>query len=124
LILGFFAYPRKNHRFLYRPGPAARKGEILMMDAFRAALEAHDPSRGCYRAYRLEAGTDLFGAWPLTASYSPVLPSWPSGDEAGPREMFELICHHPPDSRSIAFSHPRPSHQGAARRLLARAPIA
>jgi hypothetical protein len=44
-----------------------------MMDAFRAVLEARDPSRGVARAYRLEAGTDLFGAWLVGVA----LPRWP-----------------------------------------------
>jgi hypothetical protein len=30
-----------------------------MMDAFTATLEACDPAPGKYRAYRIEAGTDL-----------------------------------------------------------------
>jgi hypothetical protein len=34
-----------------------------MMDAFTAMLEARDPSLGRFRAYRLEAGTDLLGDW-------------------------------------------------------------
>src|SRR4051794_35266129 len=34
-----------------------------MMDAFNAVLEACDPALGRFRAYRIEAGTDLFGHW-------------------------------------------------------------
>jgi hypothetical protein len=34
-----------------------------MMAGFFAMLEARDPSLGRLRSYRLEAGTDLFGAW-------------------------------------------------------------
>ena len=34
-----------------------------MMDAFSALLEARDPALGRFRAYRLEAGTDLLGDW-------------------------------------------------------------
>jgi hypothetical protein len=32
---------------------------MLMMDAFHAALEARDPSRGCSRAYRLDVAAKL-----------------------------------------------------------------
>lgn len=34
-----------------------------MMNAFSALQEARDPALGRFRSYRLEAGTDLFGAW-------------------------------------------------------------
>jgi hypothetical protein len=34
-----------------------------MMDAFTDMLEARDPALGRFRAYRLEAGTDLLGDW-------------------------------------------------------------
>jgi len=34
-----------------------------MVDGFFAILEALAPSLGRKRSYRLEAGTDLFGAW-------------------------------------------------------------
>jgi hypothetical protein len=33
------------------------------MESFRIELEACDPARGCFRAYRIEAGTDLLGDW-------------------------------------------------------------
>lgn len=34
-----------------------------MLNAFFALPEARDPARGRFRSCRLEAGTDLFGAW-------------------------------------------------------------
>jgi hypothetical protein len=40
-----------------------------MLDAFTARLEACDPTRGCFRAYRIEAGTDLFGDWLVDVTY-------------------------------------------------------
>jgi hypothetical protein len=43
-----------------------------MMDAFHAVLEARDPSRGIARAYRLEAGTDLFGAWLVEVTFGRI----------------------------------------------------
>lgn len=30
---------------------------------FRITLEARNPARRCFRQYRVEAGTDLFGVW-------------------------------------------------------------
>jgi hypothetical protein len=30
---------------------------------FRITLEARNPARRCLQHYRVEAGTDLFGAW-------------------------------------------------------------
>ena len=43
-----------------------------MMDAFNAVLEARDPEHGCFRAYRLEAGTDLFGTWLVEITFGPI----------------------------------------------------
>jgi len=40
-----------------------------MMDAFIAMLEARDPALGRFRAYRLEASTDLLGDWPVDITY-------------------------------------------------------
>lgn len=40
-----------------------------MMDAFSALLEARDPALGRFRAYRLEAGTDLLGDWLVDITY-------------------------------------------------------
>ena len=34
-----------------------------MLDACLATLEAKNPAKDCFRSYRLEAGTDLFGVW-------------------------------------------------------------
>lgn len=39
------------------------------MHAFFIRLEAHDPAHGRFRSYRLEAGTDLFGAWLIDVCY-------------------------------------------------------
>ena len=43
-----------------------------MMDVFTALLEARDPALGRFRAYRLEAGTDLFGAWLVEITYGRI----------------------------------------------------
>ena len=43
-----------------------------MMDAFNAVLEARDPEHGCFRAYRLEAGTDLFGTWHVEITFGRI----------------------------------------------------
>ena len=42
------------------------------MYIFRAVLEARDPDLGRYRAYRLEAGTDLFGIWLVDVTYGRI----------------------------------------------------
>ena len=39
-----------------------------MLD-FRIILEARNPDRRCFRQYRVEAGTDLFGSWVVEISY-------------------------------------------------------
>jgi WGR domain len=43
-----------------------------MMSTFTALLEARDPSLGRFRAYLLEAGTDLFGAWLVDVTYGRI----------------------------------------------------
>jgi len=42
------------------------------MNAFTALLEARDPALGRFRAYLLEAGTDLFGAWLVEVTYGRI----------------------------------------------------
>lgn len=43
-----------------------------MMNVFSALLEARDPALGRFRSYRLEAGTDLFGAWLVEITYGRI----------------------------------------------------
>lgn len=43
-----------------------------MMDAFSAMLEARDPALVGFRAYRLEAGTDLVGDWLVEITYGRI----------------------------------------------------
>jgi len=42
-----------------------------MLD-FRITLEARNPARRCWRQYRVEAGTDLFGVWVVEISYGRI----------------------------------------------------
>ena len=42
-----------------------------MLD-FRITLEARNPARRCFRQYRVEAGTDLFGVWMVEISYGRI----------------------------------------------------
>jgi len=37
-----------------------------------ATLEACDPARGRFRAYRIEAGTDLLGDWLVDVTYGRI----------------------------------------------------
>lgn len=59
---------KTNGRFLY----STSKGNLPMMSTFSALLEARDPSLGRFRAYLLEAGTDLFGAWLVDVTYGRI----------------------------------------------------
>lgn len=43
-----------------------------MLDAFVAVLEARSPELGRFRAYRLEAGTDLLGEWLVRVTYGRI----------------------------------------------------
>ena len=38
----------------------------------RIILEARNPARRCWRQYRVEAGTDLFGVWVVEISYGRI----------------------------------------------------
>ena len=42
------------------------------MLAFRVTLEARNPARCCFRHYRVEAGTDLFGVWVVEIGYGRI----------------------------------------------------
>jgi hypothetical protein len=42
------------------------------MESFRAELQACDPARGIFRAYRIEAGTDLLGDWLVDVTYGRI----------------------------------------------------
>jgi hypothetical protein len=42
------------------------------MTGFSITLEARNPERGHYRAYRLEAAPDLFGVWLVEASFGRI----------------------------------------------------
>ncbi len=64
-----------------------------MLD-FRIALEARNPARGCWRHYRVEAGTDLFGAWVVAIGYGRLgavgrSRSYVVRDEAAARRLAE-----------------------------------
>lgn len=63
-----------------------------MMDAFTAMLEARDPALGRFRAYRLEAGTDLLGDWLVDITYGRIGTRgrrirYAVQDEAGARKL-------------------------------------
>jgi hypothetical protein len=43
-----------------------------MMNSFSALLEARDPALGRFCSYRLEAGTDLLGAWLVEVTFGRI----------------------------------------------------
>jgi len=43
-----------------------------MIDVFTARLEACDPTKGRFRSYRIDAGTDLFGDWLVDVTYGRI----------------------------------------------------
>jgi WGR domain len=62
------------------------------MESFRVRLEARDPARGCFRAYRIDAGTDLFGDWLVDVTYGRIgtrgrTVRYVAGDEAKARKI-------------------------------------
>lgn len=67
-----------------------------MMNAFSALLEARDPALGRLRSYRLEAGTDLFGAWLVEITFGRIGTSgrrlrYVARDEAEARKLVHKI---------------------------------
>lgn len=43
-----------------------------MKDEFHIKLEAKNPGKGHLRAYRIDAGQDLFGQWNIEVSYGRI----------------------------------------------------
>jgi predicted DNA-binding WGR domain protein len=44
----------------------------MKMESFHIRLEARDPARNHYRAYRIDAGTDLLGDWLVDVTYGRI----------------------------------------------------
>ena len=66
-----------------------------MLD-FRITLEARNPARQCFRQYRVEAGTDLFGVWVVEISSGRIgtagrSRSYVLRDEGGARHLAQSI---------------------------------
>jgi hypothetical protein len=62
------------------------------MTGFSITLKAHNPERGHYRAYRLEAAPDLFGVWLVEATFGRIgctgrTMAYAAGDEAEARQL-------------------------------------
>ena len=67
-----------------------------MLNTFSVSLEACDPALGRFRAYRMEAGIDLFGAWLVDVTYGRIgsrgtSRRYVADDETGVRK---IIRHH------------------------------
>jgi len=63
-----------------------------MHNAFSMSLEAINPALGRFRAYRLEAGPDLFGVWLVDVTYGRIgtrglSRRYTADDEAGARKI-------------------------------------
>jgi hypothetical protein len=73
------------------------------MERFRVKLEALDPERGRFRAYRIDAGIDLLGDWLVDVTYGRIgsrgrTVRYLAGDEADARK----IVHHCLQRRTTA----------------------
>jgi hypothetical protein len=73
------------------------------MESFCIRLEASDPAQGRFRAYRIEAGTDLLGDWVVDVTYGRIgtggrLIRHVASDEAQARR----IVHHCLQRRATA----------------------
>lgn len=54
------------------PPDEPQESHVLAMLDFRIILEARNPARRCFRQYRVEAGTDLFGVWVVEIGYGRI----------------------------------------------------
>ena len=61
-----------------------------MLDVIRIEMRACDPSRNCFRAWRIEAGQDLFGLWTASVSFGRIGRSGRRLSHAFPTETATL----------------------------------
>lgn len=64
-----------------------------MLNTFSVSLEACDPALGRFRAYRLDAGTDLFGMYLVDVTYGRIgtrgtCRRYVADDEAGVKKII------------------------------------
>jgi hypothetical protein len=83
------------------------------MSAFSVLLEARDPSLGRFRSYRLEAGTDLFGAWLVEVTYGRIGTAgrrvrYVLGGEEEARQLGTRPADHVVDGRCRLEARPLP----------------
>ena len=81
---------RKGNGGLINTGPRQQQGQAR--ERFSIRLDARDPARGCFRAYRIEAGTDLLGDWLVDVTYGRIgtpgrMIRHVAGDEAQARKI-------------------------------------
>src|SRR5271165_4547511 len=84
------------------PRSATRRG--TKTESFRIRLEASDPTRGHFRAYRIDAGVDLLRDWLVHVTYGRIgargrLVRHVASSEAEARR----IVRHCPQRRATAF---------------------
>lgn len=71
------------------------QGGCPCLDAFTATLVACDPAQGRFRAYCIEAGTDLLGDWLVDVTYGRIgsrgrIVRHVAADEAEARKIVRL----------------------------------
>ena len=73
--------------------------ELIAMNlAFSTLLHACDPARNHWRAYRVEAGRDLFGDWWVEMTFGRIGPGgrtvrYVAPDEDGARKLTRACLH-------------------------------
>ena len=65
------------------------------MQCFRVTLQARNPLKGCFRAYQITAGQDMFGVWIIDIAYGRIgtRGNWirySAADEAAARKLVRL----------------------------------
>ena len=82
-----------------------------MSHAFFLSLEAKDPALGRFRAYRLQAGPDLFGVWLVDVTYGRIgtcghRRRYVADDEAGARKIVrQTLCRRATAKQRIGVSY-------------------
>jgi hypothetical protein len=82
-----------------------------MRNAFCLSLEAVNPALDRFRAYRLEAGPDLFGVWLVDVTYGRIgtrghRRRYVADDEAGARKIVrQTLCRRATAKQRIGVSY-------------------
>ena len=76
-------------------------------ETFRIRLEAKNPEKGHLRAYRIDAGQDLFGQWNIEVTFGRIgrrgrSVTYSAADDAGAAAIVRHVCTAGPARRNAS----------------------